>query len=93
MSVIKKTNPVEYDHFESISDFKWCIKCGGEVEIVWKGITYNITHPNNQLLISEAYKEETSLWTNDIDEMLEYKVGGDRLRDVITKAELIYRTV
>lgn len=24
---------IEYEHFESLSDFKWCIKYGGEVEL------------------------------------------------------------
>ena len=28
--------------FESINDFKWCLKCGGEIEFDWNGKSYGI---------------------------------------------------
>lgn len=30
----------EQNRFTSISDFKWCMKCGGEVQFIWNGTTY-----------------------------------------------------
>ena len=29
-------------NFESISDFKWCMKYGGEVQFDWKGKRYGV---------------------------------------------------
>ena len=45
------------------------------------------------MCISEAYKPETEKWCDDADEVLEYMVGGDRLRDVITKVTVWDRTI
>lgn len=41
----------------------------------------------------EIIPEETELWCDTADEILEYIVGGDRLRDVITQVEVIDRTL
>ena len=40
--ILKSKNSLEDNRFKSISDFKWCMKCGGEVEIEWNGIHYGI---------------------------------------------------
>ena len=97
-------NTPEQNRFTSISDFKWCMKCGGEVQFIWNGTTYccfgKIT-PNgsteSMMYISkadcEANWESTEEWCHDADEILEYMVGGDRLRDVITQVAVIERTI
>lgn len=41
--------------FENIRDFKWCMECGGEVEFIWKGKSYSITHANGAINIGEGY--------------------------------------
>ena len=41
--------------FENIRDFKWCMKCGGEVEFIWKGKSYSITHAKGTINIGEGY--------------------------------------
>ena len=45
----------------------------------------------------ESHKEvdfdKTEVWCDTPDEILEYIVGGDRLRDVITRVEVIDRTL
>ena len=40
--LLSSHNSWEDNRFKTISDFKWCMKCGGEVEIEWKGIHYGI---------------------------------------------------
>ena len=35
--------------FESINDFKWCLKCGGEIEFDWNGKSYGIGHDEKEL--------------------------------------------
>ena len=39
----------------------------------------------NMLSDEEVDREKTNLWCDNVDEILEYIVGGDRLRDVITQ--------
>ncbi len=90
--------------FESISDFKWCMKCGGEVQFVWNGITYGCfgkiePAPGAKLkmLICQFGSAEVNIrtekWCDTADELLEYMVGSDRLRDVITQVTVIERTI
>lgn len=40
--------------FETISDFKQCMRQGGEVEFLWKGKSYSITHPDGIINIGEG---------------------------------------
>lgn len=91
-------------NFTSISDFKWSMKCGGEVVFIWNGITYccfgKLTPPGKtetMLYISKADCEEnweaSEKWCETSDEVLEYMVGFDRLRDVITQVTVIDRTI
>lgn len=91
-------------NFTSISDFKWCMKCGGEVVFVWNGRTYccfgKLTPPGKtetMMYISKADSEQghefSEKWCANSDEVLEYMVGEDRLRDVITQVTVIERTI
>ncbi len=42
------TNFDEQNGFETISAFKSCMKWHGEVEFVWNGVSYSITHYNGK---------------------------------------------
>ncbi|MEG1447806.1 MAG: DUF4417 domain-containing protein [Oscillospiraceae bacterium] len=79
--------------FETIGDFKWCMKCGGEVEFIWENKTYNIVHDPDGIVIYEAHKGETERKYQTADEVLEYIIDGSRLRDIITKVEVASRTI
>ncbi len=98
------SNTPEQNRFTSISDFKWSRKCRGEVVCIWNGTTYccfsKLTPPGKaetMLYISKADCEEnweaSEKWCNTSDEVLEYMVGFDRLRDVITQVTVIERTI
>ena len=109
LKTLVQANSTEQNRFVTISDFKWCMKYHGEVEFEWKGKSYSITHPNGRINIGEGYyekdgkfynvlsheecKEIDGLWGDTADEILEYMVGGDRLRDVITKVTVWNRTI
>lgn len=82
----------EANRFKTISDFKDCMRWHGEVEFEWNGKNYSITHPD-KISISEANKQETEKLCSTADEALEYKVGDDRLRDVITQVTVWSRTI
>lgn len=97
-------NTLGEDRFKTIRDFKWCMNCGGEVQFVWNGVTYccfgnipSVSGAQRQMLISQVGSAEvnrrTEKWCKDADEVLEYVVGSDRLRDVITQVTVIERTI
>lgn len=97
-------NTPEQNRFTSISDFKWCMRCGGEVQFEWNGVMYccfgYISRPHDKLakmLIARSGDIEDSLstekWCDTADELLEYMVGEDRLRDVITQVKVWDRTI
>ncbi len=97
-------NTPEQNRFTSISDFKWSMKCGGEVQFIWNGVTYGCfgkikpkdgTHTKMLICQSGSAEENirTEKWCDNADELLEYMVGGDRLRDVITQVTVIERTI
>lgn len=85
---------VKYNHFESINDFKWCISCGGEVEFLYQGVGYTITHPDGIINISKFYRPDTELESNDIEDILNYLMDDrKKLREVITEVEVTERTI
>ncbi len=96
-------NGPEGNRFKTISDFKWCVNCGGEVEFEWKGLSYGIwpklrKTPDAplQMVISRIYIDNpasTEKWCDTADELLEYMVGDDRLRDIITQVTVWNRTI
>ena len=90
----KSRNTLEDNRFKTISDFKWCVECGGEVEFIWNGLKYNITHRDGGVIsISQAYRQDTEKLCRSADEVLEHMVGDDRLRDVITQVTVLDRTI
>lgn len=103
MNKIIGMNSPEDNRFKTISDFKWCVNSGGEVEFEWKGAVFGIwpklrKAPNAplQMVISQLYAENpasTEKWCDTADELLDYVVCGDRLRDVITQVTVIDRTI
>lgn len=102
--MIIQSKSIEENRFKTISDFKWCMKCGGEVQFVWKGTTYCCFgkiipkgSTSSKMVISQASSAETNMhtekWCDNSDELLEYMVGEDRLRDIITQVIVIERTI
>ena len=81
--------------FENIRDFKWCMKCGGEVDMEWNGIRYGIIRygTGHKITIYVWNQPETERCFDSADDALEYMVGPDRLRDVITQVTVRDRTI
>ena len=106
---VPEGNSFEEDRFQSISDFKWCMKRNGEVQFRWKGILYTIVHVDNKIVVSVGYYEKDGKYYNistnqehsskdellgdTADDILEFNVSGDRLRDVITQVTVLDRTI
>lgn len=88
-------NSAEENRFKSISDFKWCINCGGEVDFEWNGLHYGIVRygKDQMITIYRWNQPETEQVFASADDALEYMVGSDRLGDVITQVTVIDRTI
>jgi len=81
--------------FESISEFKCSLSRGAEIEFIWKGVQYGVVRygTDNKITVYEANKPETEKVCETADDALDYIVGGDRLRDVITKVDVVFRSI
>ena len=89
---IIKGNTIEQNRFTSISDFKWSINCGGEIEFKWNGVDYGAFQINGKYMISwNNGKKEAQF--NTVDELLDFVLGTDRMRDVITEITVLARTI
>ncbi len=82
-------------NFETISDFKRSLSWGAEIEFVWNAVTYGVIRhgTNNKITIYQANRPETEKVCDTADDALEYMLDEDRLRDVITKVQVISRTI
>lgn len=93
-NTIVPANSPEQNRFTTISDFKTCMRWHGEVEFTWNKNLYCITHRSHgKISISMAYREDTEKLCDTSDEVLEYMVGSDRLRDVITQVTVLDRSI
>ena len=72
---------IDDESFKTISDFKQSMRYHGEVVFMWAETTYGIFWDGKRP------RHDTS------DEILEYMVGSDSLRDVITQVTVIERTI
>lgn len=80
--------------FESISDFKWCMRCGGEVEFTWNDKSYGIGHEQDgKMVFYEANNAASEIFCNSSDEILNIMLGKFRLREIITEINVIARSI
>lgn len=103
MSKIIIVPPDANYNFETISDFKWCMKCGGEVEFVFHDSIFGMFPKLKQsdaaceqiLIVQKDVENQknTEKWCNTADEVLEYMIDGVCLRDIITEVEVTERTI
>lgn len=94
-NVLTSHNSLEDNRFKTISDFKSCINRGGEVEIEWSGIHLGIIRygKDNKITIYHWNQPDTERCFDTADDALEYMIGSDRLRDVITQVMVVDRTI
>jgi len=91
---IVQASSLDDNKFKTISEFKWCINDGGEVTFIWGGKEYGVfKHNDNKFIISEINNDSSEKCYNTADDVLEYMVGKDRLRDVITQVTVTDRTI
>lgn len=79
--------------FESISDFKWCLKCGGEIEFDWIGKSYGIGHDEKGIVLYEANNSESEKFFETADDVLDEFFNGKKLREIIKDIDVTMRTI
>ena len=79
--------------FHTISEFKTSMRYGAEVVIEWGGKEYGIWSEDNMIRITCPNEPEKESVFSTSDDALEYTLGNDRLRDVITQVTVIERTI
>ena len=93
MTPLIPANTPEQNQFVSISDFKWCVDKGGEIDFIWDGKEYGISHSRGRIIAYLWGQPDTTQYFATADDVLNYMVGSDRLRDVITQVTVLDRTI
>ena len=86
------TNDIISDSFRTQSDFVNCVIRGGEPVFLWNGARYGICFVNTGYCIAHIDGSSESLY-EDAEALLEHSFGDDKLRDVITKVDVISRNI
>ena len=93
------------DNFKTIAEFKWCMANGGELQFEWKGKEFcafgalrKTEDSHIQMFIGPNCVTEEKfpgvyeeLWCDTPDELLEYVIDGEKLRDIITQVNVFDR--
>ncbi len=95
----------EEDRFKTVAEYKDCIARGGEVVFLWEQVEYGVgladppdtcknpgekAPPQYCVTYADGSHEK---WYKTPEDTLDYRVGEDRLGDIITKAIVTYRTL
>lgn len=92
MNITSKSNDAY--GFKTISEFTDVLSRGAEIEFKWKSVEYSLTPVDGGCFsIAVAYRQETEKLYDTADVVLEYMLGDDKLRDVVTKVNVIARTL
>jgi len=82
----------ERNRFKTISEFKECIIRGGEPVFSWNGTKYGVCFHEDGYCIADIHGDNEKICKSP-DEVLEYTIGSDRLRDIITQVAVISRNI
>lgn len=85
-------NSEEENRFQTISEFKECLIRGGEPVFAWNGVQYGVCFHDDGYCIAHLNGEYEKICSTP-DDVLEYMVGNDRLRDVITHVKVLSRNI
>lgn len=95
---MKKTEIVidQFENFKSISDFKFSLIHGREIEFQWNGKDYGVFHEGEDdqaFCLGEAYKDDTIQYFKSADALLDAEIEGRRLRDIVTQIKVWFRNL
>lgn len=83
------------DNFKSIEELFDNVQRGGEVEFVYNNKQYSITHfregQEKQIHVMEYYNYDSLVIYKSVNEIGEYTIESEKLKDIITKIEVTFR--
>lgn len=83
--------------FDSTEDFKNSLINGREIQFRWENIEYGVFHDYDEgekaFFICEANKDNEGTYFETIDELLEFKIQGQVLKEIITQVEVCWRNI
>lgn len=84
----------EYDNnFLDEQDLTEALKRGCEVEFLYKGKKYSITHlEDGKIIIGEFYNPDSEIIYTDAAQALEYIIGEKTIKDIIAEMKVIDRS-
>lgn len=85
-------NSIEQNRFKTISEFKECIIRGGEPVFSWNNSQYGVCFYEAGYCIAAINGANEKICATP-DDVLEYTIGSDRLRDIITQVAVISRNI
>ena len=85
-------NTEDDDCFKTISEFHDCIVRGDEPVFEQNGVRYGVCFAGGGYCIAHTGGSCERIY-NTPDELLEYMVDGERLRDIITKVRVVSRSI
>lgn len=107
--LIKMATEYYDDSFQTISEFEDCVIRGGEIEFEWKGKAYGVIYPEGKIYIGEGYYEKDGkaynalnhelcpepkgTWYDEVEDLLNHEVDGEKLRNIVTQLQIMNRTL
>ena len=76
--------------FEILSEFKIYLSCGANLGFKYNNVEYGIEGHNNSFDIWIYYGDDVAVGIT-LDEVLEYKLDGTKIKDLILTAEITER--
>lgn len=92
-TILYDTSTPEDNRFHTRSGFKECLIRGGEIEFSWKDLRYGTFGLSDSCYIIARADGSQELRCDTPDGILDYMVGSDLLRDVITQVTVLDRTI
>ena len=89
--MMENDNYQEVNRFHTIFEFKQCMNHGGEAVITWNGEEYFLWGEHGKVRITCPGRPELDAIYDSAEDALEYMVGNDRLREVISKVIILDR--
>lgn len=83
----------KYDNnFLNEYDLEECLKRGCEVEFLYNRKKYSITHIDEGISVMEFNNDESEKVYSTARQVLEYEVGCETIRNIISKMKVIDRS-
>ena len=80
------------NNFNNAYDLVDCLNRGWEVEFLYNNKKYSITHVDEGISVMEFYNEDSEKTYFDAKKVLEYKINGKLLKNIISEMKIIDRS-